>query len=87
MSVITGKIEQKDRSGFRVKFTGGEKKKAATGKEMILGERHRANRDFTSFCAKEMKSQETESNFDEESNASKRELKQEMVTPKIIEYT
>lgn len=40
-------MEIRDKSGFRVKFTGGEKKKVTTtGKEMILGNRIRPERDF-----------------------------------------
>ncbi len=53
-------MEAKDRSGFRVKFTGGEKKKSPPGKEMILGGRARPiGRDFNTIPSNVLKNQET----------------------------
>lgn len=52
-------MEAKDRSGFRVKFTG-EKKKSPSGKEMILGGRARPiGRDFNTIPSNVLKNQET----------------------------
>lgn len=66
-------MENRDRNGFRVKFTGNEKKKANTGKEMILGGRTRTVRDFNNFATTNMGSYDTEEEcIEDDSNTSKR---------------
>lgn len=76
MTTISAKMENRDRNGFRVKFTGNDKKKASTGKEMILGGRARTIRDFNNFAATNMGSYDTEEEcMEDDSNTSKRELK------------
>ena len=50
---------------------------------MILGARHRNTRDFNALMEG---SDFNDDDLDTDSNASKRELKPETITPKIIEY-
>jgi hypothetical protein len=76
MNTLLGKLEQRDRNDFRVKFTGADRKHTApNGKEMILGERPRTVRDFNSFCTRGILKSEEESIEEDSNNSSKRELK------------
>ena len=44
MNTLTPKTEGKDRADFKVKIGGEKRRVSRSGKEMILGERHRTIR-------------------------------------------